>query len=441
MDVSIDVKKAYKDDTVHKTLKIVIPSLDIEITNNKIWSESLSLKENLMQGNNFDFVGCISSQFSIIVNGISDKVQGKFIEVYIKTDNTDYLPLFSGYVNSVEKQTNRTFKKIIAYDELSKKGKKNILEWYKNVSFPITIKQLRDDFFDFIGITQEITTLKNDNLVLTNKYIPTALSALDLAKSICQLNGVCGIINRNNKFEYRTISSSGDSTEEGSFPGILVPNSKNAYPGFYRSIGKMSDSDNQNETIGYYRKVDYKDYTVIPIDKVVIRKSANEIGQSYGKGENEYIIQANILANGIDDETLISIAKNIYDNVKNISFIPFTSNNNGLPYMEVGKDTVNMYVLDDKGKEFELKTFCILNRELKGIQSLIDNYSADAEETQKEFPTDTRTEVESAVQYVSGNISQQVQEEFGIMVQSVSQLPQNPKRNVIYLIQGEVVVN
>lgn len=94
MNVSDAIKEAYRSDTVHKNLIIRIPSLNMTIRNEKIWSESMSLKENLISGNNFEFVGCVASQFSVIVNGISDNIQGKFIEVSIKTDETEEIPLF-----------------------------------------------------------------------------------------------------------------------------------------------------------------------------------------------------------------------------------------------------------------------------------------------------------------------------------------------------------
>lgn len=419
MEVTEEIKNDYKNDSVHKTLKIYFPSLDMSITNDKIWSESLLLKENLMQGDDFDFVGCIASQFSVTVNGISDNVKGEFIEVTMKTDDTEEIPLFHGYIDSVEKQTNRTFKKITAYDQLSRKGKRNIIDWYNGVQFPILLTTLRNNLFSYLEIEQEEAYLPNDMLLLSEKYIPTSLSALDLIKAICQINGVCGIINRNNKFEYRKIYSEPTT----------------------RNLLRAVSEPNQDESLGYYRKVDYQEYTVQPISKVTIRKSASENGVSYGEGENNYIIQANMLTNGIPNENLSTVAQNVLRNVKDISFIPFSSLNNGLPYMEVGKDAVIMNVLNDEGTEYEQKKFTIMKRELRGIQSLTDRFTADAEEVQKDFPTDSRTQIESVAQYTVANIGQSVEKEFGLMIQSVAQLPANPKPNVIYLIQGEVVVN
>ncbi len=440
MNVSDVVKKAYRNDSVHKDLIIRIPSLNMVIGNDRIWSESMSLKESLMTGNNFEFVGCIASQFSVIINGIPDNVVGKYVEVAIKTDDTEEIPLFHGYVDSCEKQTNRTFKKIVAYDVLCKKGKKNMLEWYKNLYFPITIRNLRLRLFAELDIEQEETSLLNDRVSITEKYLPQTLSALDMIKAICQLNGVCGIINRDGNFEYRTINTNADTDAYGAFPGILVPNGQYSYPGYLQNFSRAEGGTN-TEVIGYYKKVDYQDYVVKPIDKITIRKSANEEGISVGTGENNYIIQANMFTYGMSDDVKRSVAENILNNVKDIEFVPFSSDTNGLPYIECGKDTVKCYVLDDEGKGYSTKAFSVLNREIKGIQALRDNYSADAEEVQKEFPTDIQTQIESTVQSISTSIGTEIEHEFGLRVQSVKTLPTNWKQNVIYLIQGEVVVN
>lgn len=323
---------------------------------------------------------------------------------------------------------------------MCKKGRKSILDWYNGIAFPIRLGLLREALFDHIGIEQESIILANDDLIV-NKYIPQNLTALELIKAICQLNGVCGIINRQNVFEYRTISTQSESDVYGAFPGILIPNGSYAFPGYYQKTqeGRSADSS-QTEVIGYYKKFDYKDYVVKPIDKITIRNSATEEGVSYGEGENPYVIQSNMLAYGLNNEDLTEAAKNILNIVKDIEFMPFESDTNGLPYIECGKDTIKCYVLNDEGTDYVTKTFNILNREIKGIQSLRDKYVADAEEVQNEFPTDTHTQIESVVQTANNNVGEVVQEQFKQLIVSVPSLPTNWKRGVVYLIQGEVVV-
>lgn len=447
MNVSDATKRAYKSDTAHKNLTISIPSLNKTIGNSQIWSESMVLKENIMSGSNFEFVGCVSSQFSVTVSGISDNIVGKYIEVSISTDDTDAIPLFKGYVTDCEKQTNRTFKKITAYDILSKKGKKNIIDWWNTLTFPITCANLRNQLFQKLEITQVSCSLPNDSVSIQS-YTPSQLSALDLIKAICQMNGVCGIINRDGEFEYRGLNVEPVVASYGAFPKILIPKGDHSFPGYVKTLNSVetyslddSGDEPQTEQLGYYRKVDYSDYTVKPITKITIRKNGSDVGVSYGDGDNNYVLQANILLNNQESSALQTIAQKIYNNVKDISFIPFTSENNGLPYMEVGKDTVNLYVLNDEGTEYEMKTFSVMGRELKGIQSLKDNFSAEAEEVQQEFPTDSYTQTESIVSTVSVGVASEVEREFGLRVLSVAAMPANPKANTIYLIQGDVVVN
>ena len=115
--------------------------------------------------------------------------------------------------------------------------------------------------------------------------------------------------------------------------------------------------------------------------------------------------------------------------------------------------------------------FPIMNRTLKGIQSLSDNYSGDGEENQTQFITDLSTNLEvlknqdpgidedAVKDIVDGEFDDHLGPDGDIYdrdaidgmfedlpsntwnVMSVRTLPQNPSLRTIYLIQGVVVVH
>ena len=157
------------------------------------------------------------------------------------------------------------------------------------------------------------------------------------------------------------------------------------------------------------------------------------------------------------EDTIRTIAKNVYDNISNIEFIPFSSDNSGYPFVEVGLDAVSYYAYDFEASAkarssdvYAKKTFHVFKRTLSGIQALKDSYEAQGEEYQREFVTDVSTQIEQLKNNLSAEVSYQVKnytypkqelDDKILKVFSVKELPSNPLPNTIYLIQGEVTVS
>lgn len=460
MNVSDEIKQAYKNDSIHKNVYLYFPDLDLTVPHSQIYSESLRLKETILEKNSIEFVGCISSMFSIQIYGIADNLKGQKVEVTISTDDTDPISLFNGIVDSAVMQTNRNYKKITAYDELYTKGSKDVAAWYNSLSFPITLKDLRDSLFEHMGITQVETSLPNDEVSISKQYEPKSLKALNVIKAICQINGAFGIINRSNLFEYRILGSV--SGKSGAFPGVtLIPP---FYPGV--TTGGSGAASMNNEAFSFYKKVDYQEYEVKPVDKITIRQSENVAGVTYGSGTNNYIIQGNMFTYGLAEDVLSEIAAKVYESIHGVVYHPFSSDNNGLPFVECGVDTVRYYVTDFDAvtrSGYEAKDFYVFSRELRGIQALRDSYGANGEEYQTEFITDLQTQIDVIKQDVKQEVDKAINEydfssQFGeftydkayldkqfenmsqLKVVSVPALPTSPDANTIYLIQGEVTV-
>lgn len=444
MEVSEAVKAAYYNESSNKVLKIYLKDLDKTLKVNQIYLESMDLKESILESDSIEFVGCIASSFSICISDVFDTLKGCQIEVGMIADGTEEIPLFHGVIDSSKMQTNKRFRKITAYDQLYTKGQKNVASWYNSLEFPLTMKSIRDSLFSFLGIKQVESVLPNDDIVISKKYNPKAMLSLDVIKSLCQINGVFGMINRDDKFDYITLPDI--FPDEGTFPSVEL------FPPFYP--GKLRGEYSENETVlPYYQSVDYENWVVKPVDKLTIRQSESDVGVTVGDGDNCYIIQGNMFTYGLDEETLLQMANNIFPNVQKVSYHPFTSSTPGLPWIECGKDaisckTINYEKTDANGDfVYENKVFYVFSRELKGIQALIDNYSAEGEEYQSEFLTDVGLSLDTIKQEVKEEVTEDVKDYIdknygtGLSVESVSKLPENPNPNTIYLIQGIVEVN
>lgn len=396
MKVSESVRQAYQGTGVAKYITLTFPELGISMMtgDGSIHSESMHLSEALVNSDSIEFVGCIASKFKIQINNLKEDVKGRKIIVKIHTDGTEDEPvaLFAGIVDSAVKQSNRRVKEITAYDELYTRGNTEAAAWYKSLTFPITIKDLRDSLFRYIGLEQIETDLPNDGVSINRKYDPNSLQALLVIKAICQINGVFGIVNRDGKFEYRTLGDIEDGLYPGFYPG------PGAFPGV--SLGALGLDNIDATDFPFYKSVSYEEFQVKPVDKITVRQSEDDAGVTYGKGTNNYIIQGNMFTYGLSKDVLLQIAENIYPNVKGFSYIPFQSENNGLPYLECGVDAASYMMIDFDATEesgeitYKKQNFYILNRELSGIQALKDSYSAKGEEYKSEFITDLQTQID-----------------------------------------------
>ena len=373
MNVNEATKNAYRADSSKKEIRLYFPDLELTIGNNKIDHESMELTESLAEDESIEFIGCNASQFKITIHGISENLKNERIQAFVKVGTTTEIPLFNGVVNDVSISADKTHKTLKCYDELYTKGNIDVADWYKRLVFPVTIKYFRDNLFGEIGITQVSTALPNDNILIEKQYSPNSLKALVLIKSICQINGVFGIINRENKFEYRTIAK----TETASV----------------------------TEAFSYQKSLKYQEYIVNPVDRLTIRQTDQDEGVSYGDGDNTYIIQGNFFTFNLENDVLLDMAENIYPNVEGFYYTPFESDNNGLPWIECG-DYVSYSVYDYENSTvgnpvYKTLTFCILSRKLFGIQNLRDSYTAEGDEFQRVFVTDLQSRIETIVEQIS----------------------------------------
>lgn len=366
INVTTQTKNAYKKSS-EKTLTISFPSLSLTYTNENIIQESLTIDEMLESNEYLQFTGCNASKATFSLFGISAELKGQAVTISIKAGNTETIPLFHGFVDSQSTKDYTTGTcEFVCYDVLYTLSSVDVAEWYITLfesTDVITIKDFRDILFSQLGITVESVVLPNDNLTIKKEYSPNQLCALDLIKNICQINGVFGIINRNGNFEFRSL-------------GII---------GFNTAV----------DTIPYYKALDYQRFTAQGVQKVLVRQTEEDVG-GYGGTPvgNTFIIQGNFFTMGLNGTQKAIIGMRVYTHIANRSYIPFSADISGFPWLEVG-DIVTYNVYDYVNNTTTPMDFYVMSRSLNGIQALMDTQSADGDKDRSIFVSDTHTQIDT----------------------------------------------
>lgn len=453
LQISDKAIEALLNGGVHKEMRVYFPDFNktdsnpnaegLTLYNPNIEADSFEMKESLMSGSTLSVIGCIATTAEINLyvtgEGILKKLKGQKIEIYLKPGEEEEIPLFTGYVDSAKRTNRKKIKHILAYDKLYQLADKVIYDWFKEKP-KTTIRQLLIDLCAHVGLEL------SDNYYLPNggfdafcketKYasISKQYSAVDLFKAICQINGVFGKIGRDGKFTTLKIDTS--TTSVKAYPSELLFPNEALFPGLgtdtptARIATSKSEDEPPKDLLPYYKELEFEDYTVNKITKVTIQNDANEEEPSYyGDGDNNYIVQGNILAADQLDRDLVEMAANIYKSVANLDYIPFEIEAPGYCWFETG-DTISVYdsEYDSDTGEFSkqvIRHFCVLSRKYKGVQLMEDEFSAEGEEDIKVITTD----LSSTLSEITSNILRAV---------SVAVVPVYWDKKTIYFLRKDV---
>ncbi len=330
---------------VDKQFVITTDDGTVTITNTELHQESFELTESLCSESELTFGACEAATVKFTISNIFTSLKDKWITVKIILDgNSDNSFILGRYKVASDKPTaDRIKREIEAYDALYDVINTDVGDWYKSIlpttDTYITLKAFRDSFFAHFGITQKEITLVNDTMTVSRTVDTDELSGGQVLNAICEINGCLGHIGRSGQFEYVYLDNTSPITID-----------KN-----------------------HYTSADYQDYIVSQIDKLQIRQDENDIGAIVGTGSNTYVIENNFLVYGKDAATLKTIATNIFDKIKGITYRPAEISSSGNPCIEVG-DAIKL-----SSKYAEINTY-VLERILKGIQALTDSYTAQGEQ-------------------------------------------------------------
>ena len=209
--VNFEYENLFRQSGVIKSLEIS-DNDSINLTNEDIYSESLKLTESLCSEEEVVFGSVEAAKLSFTTSDTTNEFLGKRLVVYITLEDTDEPFKIGEYTVAEETLTaDRTKKQIVAYDDIYLIHNTDVNGWYKSLTFPQTLKAFRDSFFDYLGITIEDTTLINDSMVVEETIDAAVLSGTDVAKAICEINGVMGHIDRNGVFRFIKLDTPGEN--------------------------------------------------------------------------------------------------------------------------------------------------------------------------------------------------------------------------------------
>lgn len=382
--VNDNTKNAYKSDASHKELVVRIPAANITLENEDLIADSLELKESIESSGNLSFQGCIAASFKIeCFNLVDETLEGMWIECDITADETQTIPIFRGYISEVTNATHEEFTTVIrAYDALYKINNKDVTSWYNSVTFPISIRNLRNSFFSYVGVTQVADYLPNDGITVQKTIEDKVIVGATIIKAICQVNGRFGRIGRSGLFEYVHLTEATEALypREDLFPDDdIYPSAENAL---------------DNVTKAHYKSIAFENYRVATITKVQVIDKEGQIAATAGSGTNVFTLKDNPLVWGLNANTLRSVATNLYNTIQGLWYTPSDIECVGLPYIECG-DFVLMAARRSIVRAY------VLTRTLKGIQNLYDSYKADGDKKQPDYIPNTITKVNANAQAIT----------------------------------------
>ncbi|MBP3339777.1 MAG: hypothetical protein J6L69_10275 [Lachnospiraceae bacterium] len=332
MNVSDEIKELYKktnDSTISKNYVIGIDGTDYD--NKNIVFGSFSLTEKLCSNTQLRFGECNASMLKLkMVAEIGDISDKKINLKQIINENSVDIGVYN--VDSCLLTENKKYRDIVAYDNIILFNT-NVSEWYEMLEFPTTMNAMLQSLCDYIGVELAEVTLVNGEVELEKTISPEDIKGITVLKSIAELNGGFFRAAADGKIEFITLDTN------------VV---------------------NEYLEVKHYKTLKTENYTVNKFTRVNVRTEDGDIGGSAGEGDNAYIVQDNFLIYGSSTEKLEVLAANIYEVIKDITYIPYTSEQIGLPYIKCGQQV--SYKLTS-GESF---VGLILQRTLSGTQGLKD---------------------------------------------------------------------
>ncbi|WP_455715328.1 tail fiber domain-containing protein [Anaerosporobacter sp.] len=338
LNITTELKDLYKTDylpyrsePVQKDLKFTFTDPVLVIDNKQVVAGSFDLQESLNSSEDLVFGSCEAACLKVKFADITEELKGKTFTL-TQTVNGTIINLGIFTVDSAIEQDSRRFLEVTAYDNM-RKFDKDVVEWYESLTFPLTLKAMRESLCGNCGVEFEDSDLPNDGMTVTKTISNNTLNGLEVLRSIEQLNGALGHIGRDGKLQHKILSK---TVVDDTIPS------------------------------GSYKTLKYEKYSTKPIDKLQILQEDGDIGAIVGTGTNCYQIQDNFLVYGKSASALQTIADNAATNILGITYIPYTCDMLGLPYLEVG----------DRLTYGNVITSYILGRNMKGIQAITDSTEA-----------------------------------------------------------------
>ena len=226
-------------------------------------------------------------------------------------------------------RTKRNSYKITAYDTMSKLDA-DVSGWLRanQAQFPKTIWQLVQLACQRAGVTLASSSLPINGSYSVQAFYADDLTCRQIISWAAEAAGCYAHMNADGKLQFLTYTDK-------------------------RSTAKITPDGASNSTAYYADSLSYEDYTVKAIEKVQIRQSDSDVGVIYPDSTtatNTYAVQGNLLLTTGTEANLKTVAQNLYNVLKNVTYTPCkvsVPSSSGLACGQI------VHVKDARGREFD----------------------------------------------------------------------------------------
>ena len=226
-------------------------------------------------------------------------------------------------------RTKRNSYKVTAYDTMSKLDA-DFSGWLRanQAQFPKTIWQLVQLACQRAGVTLAGISLPINGSHSVQAFYADDLTCRQIISWAAEAAGCYAHMNADGKLQFLTYTDK-------------------------RSTAKITPDGASNSTAYYADSLSYEDYTVKAIEKVQIRQSDSDVGVIYPDSTtatNTYVVQGNLLLTTGTEANLKTVAQNLYNVLKNVTYTPCkvsVPSSSGLACGQI------VHVKDARGREFD----------------------------------------------------------------------------------------
>ena len=226
-------------------------------------------------------------------------------------------------------RTKRNSYKVTAYDTMSKLDA-DFSGWLRanQAQFPKTIWQLVQLACQRAGVTLASSSLPINGSYSVQAFYADDLTCRQIISWAAEAAGCYAHMNADGKLQFLTYTDK-------------------------RSTAKITPDGASNSTAYYADSLSYEDYTVKAIEKVQIRQSDSDVGVIYPDSTtatNTYAVQGNLLLTTGTEANLKTVAQNLYNVLKNVTYTPCkvsVPSSSGLACGQI------VHVKDARGREFD----------------------------------------------------------------------------------------
>lgn len=226
-------------------------------------------------------------------------------------------------------RTKRNSYKVTAYDTMSKLDA-DFSGWLhaNQAQFPKTIWQLVQLACQRAGVALASSSLPINGSYSVQAFYADDLTCRQIISWAAEAAGCYAHMNADGKLQFLTYTDK-------------------------RRTAKITPDGASNSTAYYADSLSYEDYTVKAIEKVQIRQSDSDVGVIYPDSTtatNTYAVQGNLLLTTGTEANLKTVAQNLYNVLKNVTYTPCkvsVPSSSGLACGQI------VHVKDARGREFD----------------------------------------------------------------------------------------